>query len=244
MSLRTEMERSGRWLFQNRGHLPLLLVPLLLLELFQSPLALARLRPDWRWDVFCFLLSLAGLLLRGAIVGFVPGGTSGRLRSGPEATVLNTAGFYSLMRHPLYFANLLMWLGVVLFPGSIHFAVIVCLAYWVYYERIMFAEEAYLRRTFGDRFDAWAARTPAFLPLGSWQPAPLELSMRTVLRREASGWLAVTTIFPALVYLRDYAAFGGFVQRPAWLILFAFGVLSWLLLRVLRKRGMLAVEGR
>jgi hypothetical protein len=41
---------------------------------------------------------------------------------------------------------------------------VVALLYWVYIERIMVAEEAYLSETFGDEFREWSSRTPAFIP--------------------------------------------------------------------------------
>jgi protein-S-isoprenylcysteine O-methyltransferase Ste14 len=245
MSLRTQWERSGRWLFRYRGHLPLLLVPLLLLELFYSPVARSRIRPDWRWDLLCLSLSLAGLALRFAIVGFAPRGTSGRTRQGPGAESLSSTGFYATVRHPLYFANLLMWLGVILWPGSLHFAVIVVLAYWIYYERIMFAEEEFLRSRFGDAFEEWSRRTPAFFPRpSSWRRPATSFSVRSALKREASGWIAVVLIFPALVFLRDLAAYGRFQHRPGWGYFLVAGVAGWLVLHVLRRRGVLEVRDR
>ena len=45
------------------------------------------------------------------------------------------------------------------------------LVFWLYYERIMLAEEEFLRARYGKAFDDWAARTPAFLPnFRHWVP--------------------------------------------------------------------------
>lgn len=240
MSLSGQWSRSGQWLFRHRGQLPLVLVPLLLLELFLSPLAWARLRPDTRWDVFCLALALAGLALRFAVVGFAPRGTSGRTRKGPDAEVLSSTGFYSIVRHPLYFANLLMWLGVALFPGSLHFAVIVGLAYWIYYERIMYAEEAFLRSRFGESFESWSQQTPAFFPKpGRWRPPAIPFSLRSALKREMSGWISVVLIFPLLVHLRDYAAYGTLELRPGWIAFLVGGLAVWVVLYAARKMGKL-----
>jgi protein-S-isoprenylcysteine O-methyltransferase Ste14 len=245
VSLRTQWERSGRWLFRYRGHLPLLLVPLLLLELFFSPVAWNRIRPSTTWDLVCLSIALAGLAMRFAVVGFAPRGTSGRLREGPAAESLSSTGFYSIVRHPLYFANLLMWLGVVLWPGSSHFALIVVLAYWIYYERIMFAEEEFLRSKFGDEFETWSRQTPAFFPRPwRWQPPRHAFSFRSALKREMSGWISVVLIFPLLVFLRDYAAFGRFVARPGWSAFLVIGVLIWLGLYAVRRSGRLEVADR
>ena len=100
----------------------------------------------------------------------MPKDTSRRNTGRPQAETLNTTGLYSVVRHPLYLGNYLMWLGVALFPGAWWAPVIVSLVFWLYYERIMFAEEEFLRRQFGEHYTAWAAATPAFLPrLGRWR---------------------------------------------------------------------------
>ncbi len=62
----------------------------------------------------CLALSYAGLVLRCLIVGFVPGGTSGRNTTEQRAVHLNTSGAYSVVRHPLYVANFVILLGVTL----------------------------------------------------------------------------------------------------------------------------------
>jgi hypothetical protein len=44
--------------------------------------------------------------------------------------------------------------------------------YALYYERIMLAEEAFLRDRFGEAFEKWAAQTPAFIPrFHGWKPS-------------------------------------------------------------------------
>src|SRR2546422_497608 len=59
------------------------------------------------------------------------------------------------------------------------------LAFWLYYERIMFAEEAFLRQKFGETYQRLAATTPAFFPrFGQWRKPSLPFSWRNVMRRE------------------------------------------------------------
>ena len=54
------------------------------------------------------------------------------------------------------------------------FALVATLAYWIYYERIAYAEEEFLSRRFGARHLAWAQRTPAFVPrLAGWRAPAL-----------------------------------------------------------------------
>ena len=88
------------------------------------------------------------------------------------ADSLNTTGIYSLVRHPLYLGNFLMWLGVSLLTCHAGFILLFVLAYWLYYERIMFAEEQFLRRKFGKRYLTWANRTPAIIRISNHSPLP------------------------------------------------------------------------
>ena len=55
--------------------------------------------------------------------------------------ILNTSGIYSVVRHPLYLGNYLMWIGIVVYTHNISFVIIVSLMYWLYYRKNpMFAE--------------------------------------------------------------------------------------------------------
>ena len=101
----------------------------------------------------------AGLAIRAYTVGHAPRGTSGRNTMVQRADMLNTTGSYSLARHPLYLGNYLMWLGIVFFVGVWWLAIICTPVFWIYCERIMYAEEAFLGDRFGRNFHEWAART-------------------------------------------------------------------------------------
>ncbi|MEI3423359.1 MAG: hypothetical protein V8R91_21190 [Butyricimonas faecihominis] len=57
-----------------------------------------------------------------------------------------------------------MWLGISLLTCNIGFIAIFVLAYWLYYERIMYAEEQFLRNKFGVAYINWAEITPTILP--------------------------------------------------------------------------------
>jgi protein-S-isoprenylcysteine O-methyltransferase Ste14 len=84
-------------------------------------------------------------------------------------------GAYSIARHPIYFGNFFIGLGFALYCASFWVVAVFVLLFWVYYERIMFAEEEFLRRTFGKAYESWAARTPADCKLAqatSRMPAP------------------------------------------------------------------------
>ena len=114
MALREEFERTGNWLFRWRSYLPLLLVGLFLVALTNFRYPIGSYELDRNWKIICLLISFSGLALRMYVVGCVPRGTSGRNVTEQRAEVLNTTGIYSLVRHPLYLGNFLIWFGIIL----------------------------------------------------------------------------------------------------------------------------------
>lgn len=100
---------------------------------------------------FCGLIAF-GSDIRAIAIGTSNKNTSGRNTKQQVAEALNTKGIYSTMRHPLYVGNYFMWIGIVAYTGNIWFVVLVSLAFWLYYERIMFAEERFLERKFGEDY--------------------------------------------------------------------------------------------
>jgi protein-S-isoprenylcysteine O-methyltransferase Ste14 len=247
MALREELERAGNWLFRWRSYIPLLLiVPTLVAMHHPEYLAQDRAGND-AWAVFCLAVSLCGLGIRVVTVGHVPQRTSGRnTRDGQIAEVLNTTGVYSLVRHPLYLGNFTIWIGISLFCRLWWLTAIFALAFWIYYERIMFAEEEFLRRKFGEAYLAWADSTPAFLPrFTGWKRPDLPFSLRTVLRREYPGLFGICASFFALEAYQRVVIQGQWRPNPLWTGIFLAGLVLFLTLRTLkRKTTLLVVEGR
>lgn len=249
MALVEQLERQGNWLFRYRGQLPLLLFLLVIPEILY--LAPAVTPAVTGWTVTAATISVLGALVRAYTIGTTPRGTSGRNTKTQVAEQLNTTGIYSTVRHPLYLGNYLMWIGIVLYTCDVMFVVLVSLLYWIYYERIMMAEEKYLIGKFGTAYPAWADRTPAFLPRFSGFVPPSEtFSLRSVFRREYSGWLATVVGFSYVDFLRWYRLEGS-AERAAekwthsWLLLLAVSVAVTLLLRSLKHyTSVLKEEGR
>jgi protein-S-isoprenylcysteine O-methyltransferase Ste14 len=247
MALREELERAGNWLFRWRSYVPLLLiVPMLAAMHHPEHLAQDRAGND-AWAVFCLAVSLCGLGIRVLTVGHVPRGTSGRnTRDGQIAEALNTTGMYSLVRHPLYLGNFTIWIGISLFCRLWWLTAIFALVFWIYYERIMFAEEEFLRRKFGEAYLAWADSTPALVPrLARWKRPDLPFSLRTVLRREYPGLFGICTCFFALEAYQRVVIQGQWRPNPLWTGIFLAGFALFITLRTLkRKTTLLTVEGR
>jgi protein-S-isoprenylcysteine O-methyltransferase Ste14 len=76
---------------------------------------------------------------------------------------LATAGPYARIRHPQYVAFVLILLGFLLqWPTLLTLVMFPILL--VMYRRLAITEEAEMRKQFGADFEAYAARTPRFLP--------------------------------------------------------------------------------
>ena len=169
-------------------------------------------------------------------MGHVPLGTSGRGTKELRAETLNTDGLYSQVRHPLYLGNYFMWIGVAVLAGKPTAVLVTTLAFWLYYERIMMAEERFLYERFGEVFGAWAAHTPPFLPrMGAWRPWPYPFSFRFVLGRDYPalyGFVAATT---AVVLTRSVASGAGWRLSAGWTAYFAAGTLAYVVLHTLKR---------
>jgi len=244
MALVHEFEKTGNWLFKRRGWLPLLVFAPAIIVIWLSDPSKYSYNPGI--ELSFLAVSLLGQVIRAITIGRTPRGTSGRNIKGQIAEELNTTGIYSTLRHPLYLGNFFMFLGPVLFIRSVWFTLIFSLAYWLYYERIMFAEEQFLRKKFGEKYDSWASRVPAFIPsFKKFIPASLPYSFRNVLKREYNGFGNVFFTFALLDFSRNSIVYGNYNLTPLWMWLLITGFLIWLLLRVLRKKTrLLNVKGR
>lgn len=245
MALVHEYERCGNWLFRRRSWLPLFLFAAAVMILWfgkkQAGSFILR-------DEMIFLgISLTGEIIRILTVGFAPRGTSGRnTADGQVAWELNVTGAYSLVRHPLYVGNFLMWLGPVLFLRSPWFTVVFILIYWLYYERIMFAEEQFLRRKFGGEYDKYSSRVHPFIPFSfKFLPPVLPFSFRNVVKREYHSFVNIFLIFAALDVLRNYFLTGRLYFTNIWIWLTCGAGIIWLIIRIIHKfTDWLEVEGR
>ncbi len=201
---------------------------------------------DLLWELFCLIVSFFGLGIRIFTVGYKPKRTSGRNTKRQVAETLNTTGVYSVVRNPLYLGNFFMGLGVALFAHLWWLMLIYILVFWLYYERIIFAEEAYLRDRFGNKYLEWARITPAIIPnIRLYKKPDLEFSVKNVLKREYNGFFAVIIVLFALEIAGDLIVVKKFQIHAQWAILLSVGFITWFALRTLRKyTAFLDVEGR
>lgn len=246
MALKEEFESTGNWLFRWRSYLPLVMIGIYLLALREYEIPGHSEYLDYLWEAFCLIVSFIGLGIRVFTVGHTPKGTSGRNTREQAADTLNTSGIYSVVRNPLYLGNFFMCLGLALFARLWWLILIYILSFWLYYERIIFAEEAYLRQKFGDEYLAWSNVTPVFIPnIRNYRRPYLPFSLRNVLRREYNGFVAVIVALFSLEVAGDLISDNKFEIDLMWYVLLGISFIIWITLRILKKyTALLNVEGR
>lgn len=246
MALKEEFENTGNWLFRWRSYLPLMMIGIFLLALREYRYPGDSEVLDHFWEVFCLMVSFLGLGIRVLTIGHTPKGTSGRNTGSQIAETLNTRGMYSIVRNPLYLGNFFMGMGIALFAHLWWLMLIYILSFWLYYERIIFAEEAYLRKQFADEYLSWADVTPAFVPkFGNYVTPELPFSLKNVLRREFNGFFAVIVVLFIFEAAGDIIVENAFHLDPMWAALLGFGFTVWITLLIVKKKTtLLNVKGR
>lgn len=230
----------GDFFFRWRSYLPLVLLPVLVVAIARFRHPFPSRDAELAWEAGSLLVALVGLAGRVWTVGVTPRGTSGRNTRQQKAAVLNTTGPYSLIRHPLYVANGLIALGFALFTHTWLAPPVVAVATIAYYACIIQREEAFLRERFGPAFDAWAARTPAMLP-ASWRYVPSERAFdwRKALRGEFYAFALILTVPLLLDTIEDLLTTSRVAPDGVWLLAAAVGIVTFLVLRFLKKRSTL-----
>jgi protein-S-isoprenylcysteine O-methyltransferase Ste14 len=242
MALREDLKKQGDFLFRYRSYLPLVLLLSGLAVMLVGELTGGK-GPGagyqaWMEDPAIFV-SLLGLAIRVHAVGFSGENTSGRnTGDGQIAETLNTKGLYSLTRNPLYVGNYFMWLGIAMLTCNLWFVGIFTLIFWIYYERIIFAEEEFLREKFGDVYLKWAAEIPIFIPYKlKWQRSGSPFQWRKVLKEEKNILPPLFLIFLLFDLLGTRISSGQWAIQKTWLLVMAIiSMLGYILIKVFRRR--------
>ncbi len=248
MALREDMEKQGNWLFRWRSYLPLLGIPVFIIALRQSGVLESKFGDDFGdfWESFAVIVSFLGLVIRGITAGYAPRGTSGRNTKYQVADMLNTTGMYSISRNPLYLGNFIIVLGITLYIQVWWLALLVWFGFWLYYERIIFTEEEFLRSKFKEEFLEWAKKTPIVLPrFRNWKNPGLKFSFKTVLRREFSTFFSIVVTFFFLEIASNFLTQKRLGVHSSWVIFFCVGLGIYLVFFILKKKTkLLNVIGR
>ena len=122
------------------------------LEVFSEWFVEGEFHADLEWKILLAVGFVLWLITR------TPEATSGRNTKEQIAATLNTSGIYSIVRNPLYLGNFFIILGGILIFHQWIVVLIYIFIFWLYYERIIFAEEAYLIKKFGKSYLKFSSR--------------------------------------------------------------------------------------
>jgi protein-S-isoprenylcysteine O-methyltransferase Ste14 len=144
-----------------------------------------------------------------------------------------------------------MWLGLAMVTANVWFILFFIIIFWVYYERIMYAEEYFLREKFGSVYLNWADKVPSFIPqFGKWESPKEFFSFKNVVKRETLGLFKLVLLFFMFQYIHEiltngYDFFNLSKPGKVWLVFLAVMVVVYLVIRTIRKNTkLLNAEGR
>lgn len=113
--------------------------------------------------VLGLVVTIGGQIIRGATIGLayiIRGGKDKKV----YAEELVTSGIFNHCRNPLYVGNILMLLGVGILSNSLIYIAIIMPLFLFIYQAIVLAEENFLRKKFGERFDQYCANVNRWIP--------------------------------------------------------------------------------
>lgn len=246
-------KKDGNFLFRYRSYLPLILVPFFIFSLISFSSNLINCDAKWLGYnniliIFSLIVGLLGQTIRILVAGFVPKDTSGRNTKEQKAATLNTKGFYSICRNPLYLGNFLMMFSPVILLGNWLFALCFILFFWLYYERIIYAEEEFLVKKFGDLYIQWASKTSCFFPsFRNYEKTNMKFSFKAMIRREYHSLFGLASSLFVVHYLIILVLFKFDVLAPSY-ILSGFFIICFIIylicLFLSKKTNLLFVENR
>lgn len=155
-----DFRKIGNIFFKYRSYTPL---PLLLLMIF-------FINPTTASVLAGLAVAVCGEAIRLWAVSYA--GSETRVTSGVGGTYLVTQGPYAIVRNPLYWGNILIYLGMgimsnALFPYLQIFAVL----YFLFqYYCIILSEEDFLRSKFKDVFEKYFNNVGRFIPFAGKVP--------------------------------------------------------------------------
>jgi protein-S-isoprenylcysteine O-methyltransferase Ste14 len=239
MPLLQEMEQQGLVLFKYRGTLPVIIILAGLAVYVNTKLSRSEITfmSEQNYEFVCLAVALFGGFIRAYTVGYTPFNTSGRNIDGQVADTVNTNGIYSIVRHPLYVGNFFCSLGIAMLTQNLWFVLFFVMVYWVYYERIMVAEEQFLTKKFGARYTDWASVTPAFIfNFKLWKKPQWPFKILKVIRGEKNIFFYIFLIIFIFTAVGEYAVKGKIeFQRPYWAIACGCWVVIYLILKLLKN---------
>jgi protein-S-isoprenylcysteine O-methyltransferase Ste14 len=159
MTLKRLMIPIGDFLFKWRNQLFPVITLLAFIAVKPSNVFLGREDLDPFRDLIAILVMVAGLAMRGTVIGFAYIQRGG-LKKKVYAAALVTSGLFGVCRNPLYVGNMLICLAVFIMHGAPVIMIGGTLLFAFIYQSIIYAEERFLAEKFGPGYLAYCADVP------------------------------------------------------------------------------------
>ena len=117
------------------------------------------------WSIIAgFLIALCGELIR--LWGVSWAGSETRTTGDVGGTFLIISGPFARVRNPLYVGNILMYVGLGLMSFALfpYLQIAGLVFFYIQYNFIVWEEESYLHKTFGEEFENYVKNVPRFFP--------------------------------------------------------------------------------
>lgn len=152
---------TGEYAFGDMGQLILLIIFLVVWIadsfVFKYSIFLNQYVSNYiRIPTAIIVLVISGLLARAGL-----NTVFGKTREEPQVI---TAGVFSIVRHPIYFGSILLYLGFILFSLSL-LSVLVWILIIVFYYIISRYEEKLLTQRFGSSYEEYKKKVPMLFPI-------------------------------------------------------------------------------
>jgi len=171
MTLKRLMIPIGDFLFKWRNQLFPVITLLAFIAVKPSNVFLGREDLEPFRDLIAILVMVAGLAMRGTVIGFAYIQRGG-LKKKVYAAALVTSGMFGVCRNPLYVGNMLICLAVFVMHGAPVIMIGGPLLFAFIYQSIIYAEERFLTEKFGEAYLAYCADVPRWgLRLSRFQEA-------------------------------------------------------------------------
>ena len=139
-----------------------------------------------------------------------------------------------------------MWFGVAMLTENTWFSIAFVLFYAFYYERIMYAEESFLRTKFGQTYLDWALNVPAFIPsFKNYVKPKYSFSIKKVLKKEKNGFCAVFVLFWIFDLVGDLIEAETFeIEYTFWFYGAIISTVIYFILKIMKKRKVFQEDNR
>lgn len=237
MKLQNQILHVGKYLFQYRGQIPILLILIAAPVIYKSSYY-AKMPMETQSILKCIaiLIALSGLMIRFVTVATTPTGTSGKNRKKQVADQLNTSGIYSIVRNPLYLANYLIWLGLSIYSLSYLLVIITSLFFFIIYEKIILVEEDFLTKKYQEKYKIYSTQTPCFVPnLNNYIKSNINFDFKKIIREEYSPTLSTIISFIYIDILSHYAFTNVIYLNKTHIIIILISVSIVLMLKILKS---------